>query len=119
MANEEGISETRKPASNSWFTAYLLCPLYFKAKHPECNSEVINFIGENLPVLKNEFQEYTDKKGKFFELSNSNGKDLEGNWRNRFEDGKTVPQFSWSRNNVFDKGLYPRLPLKPSWHGNT
>ena len=63
---------------DSWFTAYLLCPLYFgedltenerkpaidwiKMKHPECNSEVFKFIGENLPVLKFEFQEYTDKK---------------------------------------------------------
>ena len=63
---------------DSWFTAYFLCPLYFgedltenerkpaidwiKMKHPECNSEVFKFIGENLPVLKFEFQEYTDKK---------------------------------------------------------
>ena len=55
----------------------------------------------------------------FFEVSISYGEDFEGNWGNRLEDGKTVPQFSWSQRNVFDNGLYPRRLSKPSWHGKT
>ena len=83
---------------DSWFTA---CSLYWR-----------ELTGSKKISSKNT----QTKKGKIFELSNSNGEDFEGNWGNRLEDGKTVPQFSWSRKNVFDNGLYPRRPSKPSWH---
>ena len=50
------------------------CIDWIKAKHPECNSEVINFIGENLTVIKNELQEHRQKRVNFLNYQIAMGK---------------------------------------------
>ena len=41
---------------------------WIKLRHPELSSTIVNFIGEELPRLKTEFQEYSDKKLNFLKF---------------------------------------------------